>query len=176
MISPVAGSAAEAASSAGWVAHRRLAFDCPFMPGRGLDAGFMNGAFVFNPVLGRTISYSTFGAGAAILVGGYPVFTLTVYDTNNDSTTSGFNVLFNNGAVIYPTVSLPTTFFGMPGHQSVWGAYSSGSYTILTPQSLNLIPECPSGGLLPPTLVRLPRRRWSTVPGGSPTCSTRRYG
>ncbi len=36
----------------------------PFMPGRGLDAGFMNGAFVFNPVLGRTIPYSTFGAGA----------------------------------------------------------------------------------------------------------------
>ena len=35
----------------------------PFMPGRGLDAGFMNGAFVFNPVLGRTIPYSTFGAG-----------------------------------------------------------------------------------------------------------------
>jgi hypothetical protein len=28
VISPVAGSAAEAASSAGWVAHRRLAFDC----------------------------------------------------------------------------------------------------------------------------------------------------
>ena len=142
------------------------------MPGRGLDAGFMNAAFVWNPILGRTMNYATLGAGAAILVGGYPVFTLTVYDTNNDSTTSGFNVLFDNGAIIYPTVSLPTTFFGMPGHQSVWGAYSSGSYAIVTPQSLNLIPPVPLEGL--------PRHSGdcplSTVPGGSPTCSTRRYG
>jgi porin len=107
----------------------------PFMPGRGLDAGFMNAAFVWNPILGRTMNYVTMGAGAAFLAGGYPVFTLTVYDTNNDTTTSGFNVLFDNGAIIYPTVSMPTTFFGMPGHQSVWGAYSSGRYAIVTPES-----------------------------------------
>jgi porin len=122
----------------------------PFMPGRGLDAGFMNAAFVWNPILGRTMNYATLGAGAAILASGYPVFTLTVYDTNNDTTTSGFNVLFDNGAIIYPTVSLPTTFFGMPGHQSVWGAYSSGRYAIVSPESLNQIPQ----GLPPTTLVR----------------------
>ncbi len=100
----------------------------PFMPGRGLDAGFMNAAFVWNPILGRTMNYVQNGAGAAVLAGGYPVFSLTVYDTNNVTTRSGFDVLFDNGAVIYPTVSLPTKFFGMPGHQSVWGAYSSGRY------------------------------------------------
>jgi porin len=122
----------------------------PFMPGRGLDAGFMNAAFVWNPILGRTMNYSMLGAGAAVLMDGYPVASLTVYDTNNVTTTSGLNVLFNNGAVIYPTVSLPTTFLGMPGHQSLWGAYSSGRYAIVTPQSLNLIPQ-----RLPPTsLVR----------------------
>jgi porin len=125
----------------------------PFMPGRGLDAGFMNAAFVWNPILGRTMNYATLGAGAAILARGYPVATLTVYDTNNDSTTSGFNVLFNNGAVIYPTVSLPTTFFGMPGHQSLWGAYSSGRYAIVSPESLNIIPPVLQG-LPPTTLVR----------------------
>ena len=112
----------------------------PFMPGRGLDAGFMNAAFVWNPILGRTMNYATLGAGAAVLAGGYPVFTLTVYDTNDDSTTSGFDKLFNNGAVIYPTVSLPTNFFGMPGHQSVWGAYSSGRYAIVSPESLKIFP------------------------------------
>src|SRR6476619_3962016 len=74
----------------------------PFMTGRGLDAGFMNAAFVWNPILGRTMNYATLGAGAAVLASGYPVFTLTVYDTNNDSTRSGFDVLFNNGAIIYP--------------------------------------------------------------------------
>jgi hypothetical protein len=86
----------------------------PFMPGRGLDAGFMNGAFVFNPVLGRTIPYSTFGAGAAILADGQPLVTLTVYDTHDASTTSVFDQLFDNGAIIYPTVSLPTKFFHIP--------------------------------------------------------------
>ena len=112
----------------------------PFMPGKGLDAGFMNGAFVFNPVLGRTIPYSTFGVGAAILSNGQPLATLTVYDTNDTSTTSPFHNLFDNGVIIYPTVSLPTKFFGMPGHQTVWGAYSSGSYPILEPDSLTIFP------------------------------------
>ena len=126
----------------------------PFMPGRGLDAGFMNGAFVFNPVLGRTIPYSTFGAGGAVLAGGQPVVTLTVYDTNDRSTTSVFDDLFDNGAIIYPTVSLPTKFFGMPGHQTVWGAYSSGRYDVLDPEALLIFPP-PVPGLPPPTtLVR----------------------
>jgi porin len=125
----------------------------PFMPGRGLDAGFMNGAFLYSPVLGRTIPYSTFGAGAAFLAGGYPVVTLTVYDTNDTSTRSVFDKVFNNGAVIYPTISLPTKFFGMPGHQSVWGAYSSGRYGVLSPESLLIFP--PQGQDLPPlTFVR----------------------
>jgi porin len=125
----------------------------PFMPGRGLDAGFMNAAFVWNPILGRTMNYVQNGAGAAVLAGGYPVFSLTVYDTNNVSTVSGFDVLFDNGAVIYPTVSVPTNFFGMPGHQSVWGAYSSGRYAILSPQSLNNFPPpglFPTPGFSPP--------------------------
>lgn len=131
----------------------------PFMPGRGLDAGFMNAAFVWNPILGRTMNYVQNGAGAAFLAGGYPVFSLTVYDTNNVTTTSGFDVLFDNGAVIYPTVSLPTKFFGTPGHQSVWGAYSSGRYAILSPQSQNIFPppelfptpgSVPSPALFPP--------------------------
>ena len=129
----------------------------PFMPGRGLDAGFMNAAFVWNPILGRTMNYATLGAGAAILAGGQPVITLTVYDTHDASTTSGFNKLGDNGAIIYPTVSLPTTFFGMPGHQSLWGAYSSGRYEIVEPQSLNLIPQVLKG-LLPPTSLVTPTR------------------
>lgn len=126
----------------------------PFMPGRGLDAGFMNGAFLYSPVLGRTVPYSTFGAGAAFLAQGYPVATLTVYDTNDRSTASAFNHLFDNGAVIYPTVSLPTKFFGMPGHQTVWGAYSSGRYGVLSPEVLTNFPPPPLQGLPPSTFIR----------------------
>jgi porin len=74
-----------------------------------------------------------------------------VFDTNNDSTTSGFDVLFDNGAIIYPTITLPTTFFDMPGHQSIWAAYSSGRYAIVDPESLNLIPPVLNGP--PPTIL-----------------------
>jgi porin len=132
----------------------------PFMPGRGLDAGFMNATFVWNVILGRTMNYVMNGGGAAILAGGYPVVTLTVYDTNDVTTRSGFNDLFDNGAVIYPTVSMPTTFFDMPGHQSLWGAYSSGRYAIVTPESLTLLPQVLQGGLPPTALTTLVRGSW----------------
>jgi len=82
----------------------------------------MNAALFWNPILARTLNYATLDACGAILSEGYPVASLTVYDTNNASTTSGFEELFDNGAVIYPTVSMQTEFFGMPGHHSLWGA------------------------------------------------------
>ena len=129
----------------------------PFMPGRGLDAGFMNASLVWNVILARTLNYATLGAGAAFLQKGYPVLSLTVYDTNDDSTRTGFDKFFNNGAVIYPTVSLPTTFFGMPGHQSLWGVYSTGEYAIVTPQSLTLLPQVLQGQLAPTALGTLVR-------------------
>jgi len=84
----------------------------------------------------------------------YPVASLTVYDTKDDSTTTGFKNAFDNGALIYPTLSLPTKFFGMPGHQSLWAAYSSARYDIVDPQSLNQIPQG-----LPPRMT-LERGSW----------------
>jgi porin len=129
----------------------------PFMPGRGLDAGFMNATLVWNVILGRTLNYAASGAGAAVLKGGYPVLSLTVYDTNDDSTRTGFDKLFNNGALIYPTISMPTNFFDMPGHQSLWGAYSTGRYAIVTPESLTLLPQVLLGHL-PPTALATPVR------------------
>lgn len=132
----------------------------PFMSGRGLDAGFMNATLFWNVILARTLNYATPGAGAAILQHGYPVFSLTVYDTNDASTGTGFDKLGNNGALIYPTVSLPTNFFGMPGHQSLWGAYSSGRYAIVTPQSLTLLPQVLQGQLPLTALGTFERGSW----------------
>ena len=132
----------------------------PFMPGRGLDAGFMNATLVWNVILARTLNYAALGAGAAILQHGYPVFSLTVYDTNDASTRTGFDKLFDNGALIYPTVSLPTNFFGMPGHQSLWGAYSSGRYAIVSPQSLTLLPQVLQGQLPLTALGTFERGSW----------------
>ena len=121
----------------------------PFMPERGKEVGFMNAAFVWNPILGRTMNYATLGAGAAVLSENYPVASLTVYDTHDATTTIGFDNLFDNGAVINSTLSLPTKFFGMRGHHTLMGAYSSGRYDIVDPQSLNQIPE----GLPPRTIL-----------------------
>src|SRR4029079_14311135 len=65
------------------------------------------------------------------------------------TTTAGFDNLFDNGAVINSTFSLPTKFFGTPGHHTLMGAYSSGRYDIVDPQSLNQIPQ----GLSPRTIL-----------------------
>jgi porin len=132
----------------------------PFMPGRGLDAGFMNATLFWNVILARTLNYATLGAGAAVLQNGYPVFSLTVYDTNDASTRTGFDKLFDNGVLIYPTVSLPTNFFGMPGHQSLWGAYSTARYAIVTPQSLTLLPQVLQGQLPLTALGTFERGSW----------------
>ena len=130
------------------------------MRGRGLDAGFMNAAFVWNPILGRTMNYATLGAGRRHPGGRSPVATLTVYDTNDDSTTSGFDVLFNNGAVIYPTVSLPTSFSACRDTRVCGGHTVPGSYGILSPAIVNIFPP-PTQGLPPPTT--LVRGSWWTT-------------
>ena len=103
------------------------------LTGAGPLTGFQNSAMIYNPVYARTIPYSTFGAGFAYLKDAERVFEVTVYDTNNTPTVSGFNTLFNNGATVYAQGTVPTTFFDKPGHQGVSGTYSSGTYTDLTP-------------------------------------------
>jgi porin len=100
----------------------------PFTGGaRGVD-GFWNTAFVFNPVLVRTVPYSTFGFGAAILKNLEPIFSFTVFDANDTPTVSGFDTFFDNGAVLLPQINLPTKFFGLPGHQGILGTWSSKRY------------------------------------------------
>jgi len=103
-------------------------FQQPFLPGRGLDNGFMNLANVVNPVLGRTIPYSTLGAGAMVLVDGQPAAVVMVLDTNNSPTTSGIPPFLDNGVSIVAQTGLPSKFFDLPGHHIFLGSYSSGRY------------------------------------------------
>jgi porin len=60
---------------------------------------------------------------------GGPVLALSVFDTNDTPTTSGFETFFDNGAVVHAIVTLPIDVFGLPGHHGVEAAYSSGRYT-----------------------------------------------
>jgi hypothetical protein len=100
----------------------------PLTNATGLN-GFLNTSLIFNTILARTLPYSAFGAGFIYLQDEHPVFTLSVFDTNDASKTSVFDSFFENGVVILGTALLPTRFFGLPGHQGVEGVYSSGKYT-----------------------------------------------
>jgi porin len=122
-------------------------FKMPFTGARLFD-GFWNLGMSFPLVVARTISYSTLGAGAAVLQDGLPVFTVMVLDTNNTPTTSGFNTFFSNGATIFASLNLPTKFFGLGGSQGVSGTFSTGNYNSLSPtayfdpeQGLVIVPE-----------------------------------
>lgn len=101
-----------------------------FAGGRGVDA-FMNTAFLLNPVLARTVPYSSFGAGAAYLVEGQPVASLTMFDSKTNTTSSGFDEFFENGIVLVGQLTKPTCIFDRPGHQSVGFSYSNAHYRSL---------------------------------------------
>lgn len=104
----------------------------PYAGGRGVDA-FMNAGLAFPVAAARTIPYSTLGAGFAVLRDMAPVFSLMVLDTNNTPTSSGFESFFDNGATMVARLDLPVSFLDLPGHQGLWGTYSSGKYNDLRP-------------------------------------------
>lgn len=103
----------------------------PYAAGRGVDT-FMNLGLTLPVTAARTVPYSTLGAGFAVLRDMQPVFSMMVLDTNNTPTTSGFNTFFNNGATILSRVETPVTFLDRPGHQAIWGTYSTGTYSNLS--------------------------------------------
>jgi porin len=106
-------------------------FNQPYTGGaRGVD-GFMDAGLLLPPVLARTIPYSTFGGGFAVLKDMQPIFTVMALDPNNTPTVSGFNTFFNRGVSIVVSANLPTNFFDLPGHQGVIGTYSNSRYTAL---------------------------------------------
>ena len=106
----------------------------PFTGGaNGID-GFQNLALCFNPVLVTAFPYSCFGAGMVVLDENQEaVFSAFVYDANNTPTVSGFDTFFDNGVSTFVSGTLPTKFLNKPGHQMVYGLYSSGTYNNLDP-------------------------------------------
>ncbi|HTI49644.1 MAG TPA: carbohydrate porin [Planctomycetaceae bacterium] len=103
----------------------------PFLGGYGTDR-FMNTAFVINPMLGRILPYSTPGASISFLRGMDPVFTFMIVDPMGLPGTSGLANLFSNGVSLFTQARIPVTPFGLPGHQTLDAAYSSGSFTSLS--------------------------------------------
>jgi porin len=104
----------------------------PYSAGRGVDA-FMNLGLTLPVVAARTVPYSTLGAGFAVLREAQPFLSMMVLDTHNTPTTSGFESFFTNGATIVSRIETPVSLMGRSGHQAIWGTYSSGTYSNLSP-------------------------------------------
>ena len=101
-----------------------------FAHGRG-KTQFLNTSFVFNPIAVQTIPYSTLGAGFSVLQGIEPIFTFTVLNATDTTTTSGFDELFADGVALSAELRLPTYFLGRPGHQDFGATWNSKEYTAL---------------------------------------------
>lgn len=98
-----------------------------YAAGRGVDT-FWNMNFGFPMTYARTVPYSTWGAGFAVLKDKEVVFTFAAVDTANSPTNTGFSDFFQNGVTMMAQGTLPVTFNGLKGHQSIGGTYSTGSY------------------------------------------------
>ena len=57
-------------------------------------------AFVFNPIVGTTVPYSTLGTGFSLLREGEPLLTFSVLNSTDTTNTSGFGQLFNDGVLL----------------------------------------------------------------------------
>ena len=104
-----------------------------FASGRG-NTQFFNQNFVFNPVTIRTIPYSTLGGGIIIL----PtknleemLFTFTALDPSGVPDQAGFDDAFEDGVALASEFRFAIKPFGLPGHQSIGGTWSSKNYAVL---------------------------------------------
>ncbi|MCA9085494.1 MAG: carbohydrate porin [Planctomycetaceae bacterium] len=111
-----------------------------FASGRGISQ-FSNVAFVATPIGLRTTPYSTLGAGFVILQDLEPVFTFSALNATDTAGTVGLDELFNEGIVLVPELRIPTTFFGLPGHQLFGGTWSSRNYVSLNQDPRIVLPN-----------------------------------
>jgi len=102
----------------------------PFAAGKG-QTQFMNTAFVLPPIFGRTVPYSSLGAGFAVLHEQYPILSLMLVDPINQPTTSGFDNFFENGVSLFGELSIPVELAGRPGHQNVFFSWSNRDVSAL---------------------------------------------
>jgi porin len=115
--------------------------------GRGVD-GFQNTSLLLMPTLLRTTNLSFNGAGVLALENRLIQGGFLVYDTNNSSTTAGFDTLFDSGAVMLGYWRSFTEYGGRPGSHGFIANYSTRTYASTDPLSWTVIP---GQGLVPDT-------------------------
>jgi porin len=116
-------------------------FDMAFHSGRGIDK-FMNTSMVLPLGVGKILPLSFMGAGAMKLKGKEVQGAVVVYDPNDVATTSGFDPLFEDVALLGVWKFFhDSRHGGTPGYISIGGAWSgSKEYTVVDPASFAIIP------------------------------------
>jgi porin len=108
--------------------------------GRGVN-GFMNASMVIPLAVARVFPLSFMGAGATVLDDQHrPVAGVTVYDTHNVPTTSGFEDLGDNGCNIMGYYRYYYDVNGLPGSHFFGGSWSTGDFTSFDPDGFVFIP------------------------------------
>lgn len=104
---------------------------------------FSNLAFVANPLLLRSVPYSTLGFGFSIVHEAQPIFTFTVLNPTDTATTTGFEELFAEGVTLTGEGRIGYDWYGAPGHQLLGFSWSSRNYTSLGQDPRILLPSVP---------------------------------
>ncbi len=114
-----------------------------FAHGRG-KTQFSNISMVANPIVLRTLPYSTLGAGFFILgEEGTPLFAFNVINPTDTVRTSGFEELFAEGVTLAAEARIPVSVAGLPGHQLLGGTWSSREYVALDQDPRIILPQVP---------------------------------
>jgi porin len=108
--------------------------------GRGVT-GFMNASMIIPLGVARVVPLSFLGAGAMRYHGKLPQAGLLVYDTNDCSTTSGFDELFDNGANIMGFWRHFTEMGGLPASHMIGGIWSTGEFVAFDPAGFIIVPD-----------------------------------
>lgn len=98
--------------------------------GRGVT-GFMNASMILPMSFTKTFPLSTLGGGVMRMKDKQIQGALLVYDSNNSTTTSGFDNLFDNGAIVLGLWRFFTEFNELPGSHLFGGTWASGNYSSL---------------------------------------------
>lgn len=115
---------------------------------------FMNTSFVLNPVTGITTPYSTLGIGLLWMPNENVLLNVNLIDSEDSSTTTGFDTVFDDGTTVAAELYLQYQLFGQPGGQMFGFTYAfNGDFVILDAKQIK--------GLLPNVALATESDSWS---------------
>lgn len=114
-----------------------------YASGRGVTQ-FSNVAFVANPIVLRSVPYSSLGCGFLVIGDeGEPALNFLVMNPTDTSDSDGFDELFAEGMVVSAEIRVATNWLGTSGHQLIGASWSSRDYVSLGQDPRIILPNEP---------------------------------